>query len=318
MKPLISVIIPVYRVEEYLNECMESIVHQTYQNLEIILVDDGSPDNCPQMCDEWAKKDYRIKVIHKENGGLSSARNAALEIFKGEYVAFVDSDDWVDIHLYETLYSDIIAHDADISVIGTWKVYDNRKENITKNFKEREFTGEQALHDFLYLRNNLAGGTWDKLFRRELFTDLRFPEGLNAEDRYTHAVLYSKIKKLHFNPQPMYYYRYRENSICTSDINPHTFDRIQIVEKVCEYLDGMRYKDQKAVEYFKMKGYHDILYKLVFIGADKKYIKEYKKNTRKYFWKTIRNKEVSTGFKVKYTCACIAPVAYEKLKGIFR
>ena len=104
-EPLISIIIPVYGVEEYLNQCLESVVNQTYANLEIILVDDGSKDNCPAMCDGWANKDSRIKVVHKENGGLSSARNAGLDIFTGEYVAFVDSDDYIAQDMYELLYS---------------------------------------------------------------------------------------------------------------------------------------------------------------------------------------------------------------------
>ena len=103
MKPLISVIIPVYNVERYLDECIKSIVNQTYENLEIILVDDGSPDNCPRMCDDWAKKDERIRVIHKENGGLASARNAGMNICTGEYISFVDSDDWMELNAYESL-----------------------------------------------------------------------------------------------------------------------------------------------------------------------------------------------------------------------
>lgn len=103
-QPKISVIVPVYKVENFLDRCVESIVGQTYENLEIILVDDGSPDNCPAMCDKWAEKDGRIKVIHKENGGVSSARNAALDIVSGDYICFVDSDDWIDPGMYEFLY----------------------------------------------------------------------------------------------------------------------------------------------------------------------------------------------------------------------
>lgn len=102
-KPLISVIVPIYNVESYLNRCVESIVNQTYQNLEIILVDDGSPDNCPQICDDWARKDSRIKVIHKENGGLSDARNAGMNIATGEYISFIDSDDYVALDFCETM-----------------------------------------------------------------------------------------------------------------------------------------------------------------------------------------------------------------------
>lgn len=124
-QPKISVIVPVYKVENFLDRCVESIVGQTYENLEIILVDDGSPDNCPSMCDKWAEKDRRIKVIHKENGGVSSARNAALDIVSGDYIGFVDSDDWIDPGMYEFLYENSQKYDADISYCGTFYNYED-------------------------------------------------------------------------------------------------------------------------------------------------------------------------------------------------
>lgn len=124
-QPKISVIVPVYKVENFLDRCVESIVGQTYENLEIILVDDGSPDNCPAMCDKWAEKDGRIKVIHKENGGVSSARNAALDIVSGDYICFVDSDDWIDPGMYEFLYKNSQKYDADISCCGIFDDYDD-------------------------------------------------------------------------------------------------------------------------------------------------------------------------------------------------
>ncbi len=316
-QPLISVIVPVYNVEEYLDKCVESLVNQTYENLEILLIDDGSPDRCPQMCDEWAQKDNRIKVVHKENGGLSSARNAGLDNCAGEYVGFIDSDDWVDLKFFETLYNNLVEDDADISVVGVWKVYETEMKSQTEKFVRRSFTGEETLKNFLYMRNNLAGGVTDKIFKIKLFEGVRFPLGLIAEDRYVHAVIYSRINKLAFDPVPMYYYLTRENSICTSDLNPHTFDRIKIVEMICEYLDSINYNDKNAVEYFIMKGYHDVLYKLLTINAPRRYIREYQKKTRKYFWKIISNKEVSNGFKLKYCCFCFMPIMYEKIKKVF-
>ncbi len=114
MKPLISIIIPVYNVEQYLHRCVDSVLNQTYKNLEIILVNDGSPDNCPFICDEYAKKDKRIIVVHKENGGLSSARNAGLEIVQGEYISFIDSDDWIHENYIEILYKNLHEKKADI------------------------------------------------------------------------------------------------------------------------------------------------------------------------------------------------------------
>lgn len=317
-KPLISVIVPVYNVEEYLDKCMESIVNQTYSNLEILMIDDGSPDGCPEKCDKWAEKDSRIKVIHKENGGLSSARNAGLDNCHGDYVGFIDSDDWIDLKFFETLYNNIEQEDADISVVGVWKVYEHGKMSQTEKFSRKVFVGDEALHNFLYFKNNLAGGVTDKIFRTELFKGVRFPLGLIAEDRYVHAVIYSKITKLVFDPVPMYYYLTRENSICNAELNSHTFDRIQVTKMVCDYLNDIGYSDKKAIEYFKMKGYHDILYKLLTINAPYKYIREYKKNTRKYFWKTIFNNEVSLSFKAKYVCFCFIPKTYEKAKKVLK
>ena len=125
--PLISVIVPVYKAEAYLEKSVKSIINQTYKNLEIILVDDGSPDRCGEMCDEFAKKDSRIRVIHKANGGQSSARNAALDIMAGDYVGFVDSDDWIEPNMYEHLYNLILKNNAQISVCGLQCDYDDGK-----------------------------------------------------------------------------------------------------------------------------------------------------------------------------------------------
>ena len=120
--PLISVIVPVYKVEKYLNQCIESVLAQTYQNLEIILVDDGSPDRSGEICEEYAKKDTRIRVLHKSNGGLSTARNTGLQIISGAYIAFLDSDDYLAPDMYETLYRELIENDADIAVCGFVKI----------------------------------------------------------------------------------------------------------------------------------------------------------------------------------------------------
>ena len=127
MDSLISVIVPIYNVEKYLERCVESIINQTYKNLEIILVDDGSPDNCPQMCDDYAKKDSRIKVVHKKNGGLSDARNAGMKVATGEYVSFIDSDDYISLDFYETLLETIVDNDSDIVECSVVKFYENGK-----------------------------------------------------------------------------------------------------------------------------------------------------------------------------------------------
>ena len=165
MNSLISVIVPIYKVEKYLRKCVESILSQTHTNLEIILVDDGSPDNCGAICDEYAKQDARIKVIHKPNGGLSDARNAGLDIMTGEYVAFVDSDDWIGPRMYETLLQMLKLFQADIAIGGVAdELEQNGKVTTVKvtNYREKPFyeSATEAMHSFF----TTAWAAWDKLY----------------------------------------------------------------------------------------------------------------------------------------------------------
>lgn len=172
---LISVIIPVYKVEKYLDECIQSVINQTYKNLEIILVDDGSPDNCGKICDEYAKKDNRIKVIHKENGGLSSARNAGLDIARGEYISFIDSDDYVSKDFIKNM--SIQMANADLIICGMKNVYKedekcDEKENVV--IKNETLTFIEANQKLIKPKNEIYVTACNKLYRRELFDNLRF------------------------------------------------------------------------------------------------------------------------------------------------
>lgn len=313
-KPLISVIVPIYKVEKYMDKCIDSIVRQTYKNLEILLIDDGSPDGCPRICDEWEKKDSRIIVIHKENGGLSSARNIGLDHCHGQYVSFVDSDDWIDERFIEVLYEGIIDNEVDISVVGVWRVYPDKKISPTENMATRIFSKEETVYSYLYFKNNLVGGVADKLFRTELFNDIRFPMGITSEDRYAWALICNKIRKLYFNPEPLYYYVCREGSITNSKLNKNTFDVIKITEMVCDYLMSTGFQDMAAIDFFRMKAYLDTLYKMLTINAPNNLIEEYKKKTRSFFGKVMQNKRVSLHFKIKYFCYCFFPKKYEYLK----
>ena len=152
MEDLITVIVPVYKVEKYIRRCIESIINQTYRNLEIILVDDGSPDDCGKICDEYAKKDNRIKVIHKENGGLSDARNKALDLANGKYVIFVDSDDYIEKNAIGYLYKLIQKYNTDIAIGLVNSIYDGEKNSILKNKESniKVYNKEQALETMLY------------------------------------------------------------------------------------------------------------------------------------------------------------------------
>lgn len=182
-KDLISIIVPVYNMEQYLERCMNSIWQQTYTNLEIILVDDGSTDQSPQMCDEYARKDTRIKVVHKQNGGLSDARNAGLAIASGAYIGYVDSDDWIEPDMYEKMHEACIEHDAQVAICRYAQVY---KDHTVQggNGKVTAFDKEELLriyiggHDDYIIYNSV----WSKLFARELVDGVQFPKGKNSED----------------------------------------------------------------------------------------------------------------------------------------
>ncbi len=232
MKDKISVIIPVYKVEAYLDDCLRSVVEQTHQNLEIILVDDGSPDNCPAICDAWASKDSRIRVIHKENGGLSDARNAGLDMASGDYVAFVDSDDWVKPNFLKTLLSALNTEDADISACAIVSCFPDHSE--TWGCPSYAVTDSEATLAMLYRDTDYPVAAGNKLYRRELWASLRFPVGKLCEDAFTTYQLVHRAKKIVQLPQALYCYRIRPNSIMTSQFTPKKMDEEEAWR--CNYL----------------------------------------------------------------------------------
>lgn len=210
-EPKISVIVPIYKVEPYLRKCLDSIVNQTYRNLEIILVDDGSPDNCGAICDEYAAKDQRVRVIHKANGGLSSARNAALEIATGAYIGFVDSDDWIEVKMFEVLLSGLQTAGADISVCGHYEEYKSHRKEFTWP-KQLVLDKERALEKLLQ-NDQMKNLVWDKLFCRNLFDNIRFPEGKTFEDMAIMHWLFLQAEKVVCLPNALYHYLQRSGSI---------------------------------------------------------------------------------------------------------
>lgn len=231
---LVSVIVPVYNVEPYLQRCLDSIVNQTYTNLEIILVDDGSLDNCPRICDENAAKDNRIKVIHKKNGGLSDARNTGLDICKGEYISFVDSDDWLDEKYIDTLLNLAIKSNADIAIGEHKRIYSS-KPFFVKNEKETEQTlSTQEALNILFKRSHLSFIlSWGKIYRRFLFNNIRFPQGKFHEDEFTTYLILYNAKKIAYTSETLYYYFQRINSIM---VTPHPYDLLEAEETQFAFL----------------------------------------------------------------------------------
>lgn len=232
-KHLISVIIPVYGVEAYLDRCVESVVNQTYNNLQIILVDDGSPDHCPAMCDAWAEKDCRIKVIHKENGGLSDARNAGLAQASGDYICFVDSDDWLDLRFIDILHRTAIENDCQISeceyIITSGPVPDVDIAGSTTVYTI-ENAMEQHLRDKCFRQV-----VWNKLYRREVIS-VPFEKGKYHEDVFWTYQIIANCQHLAHVEAPLYCYFQREGSIMGQAYSLKRLDAVEAAVQRCKFV----------------------------------------------------------------------------------
>lgn len=245
MDPLISVIIPVYKVEAYLDQCVQSIVNQTYKNLEIILVDDGSPDRCPQMCDDWALKDSRIKVIHKTNGGLGDARNAGLKIATGDYVSFIDADDWCEKNMLQSLLEVCLRFDAPMAICNVlidWEcgwateqtVFADSRISLSKDEVLRRFFSDK-----------LTAWAWNKLYRRDLASLLDYPKQ-SYEDIPVARELFSKVEKVAFTGELQYHYRQRQGSIVNSKVNISQYTLIDELRKNLEMARRFGYEKEAS------------------------------------------------------------------------
>ena len=225
MSERISVIVPVYKVEPYLRKCVDSILAQTYTNLEVILVDDGSPDSCGAICDEYAAKDNRVRVIHKHNGGLSDARNAGLNIATGDWLSFIDSDDWIEASMYETLLHNATKNNAEISIGGVVdEVLTDNGIVITKTTQGGSVVTEvrekqSAIRHFLCN----SWSAWDKIYRRMVFDGVRYPVGEINEDEAIALQLLEKCERVVYTNEVFYHYIKRPESITTSSFSPKKF-----------------------------------------------------------------------------------------------
>lgn len=207
--PIISVIVPVYEVEAYLERCVDSLLSQSMRNIEIILIDDGSPDACGEICDRYAAHDPRVRVIHQENAGLSAARNAGLELARGEWIMFVDSDDWVEPDFCRLPYEAALAHGADLVIFGNIK--HRKNDNILKKHIEEGALGREESVAYVVKKNITV---WNKLYHRSLFHEIRFPEGYVHEDVVATPKLVHAARSVYRLDACLYHYVYRADSIC--------------------------------------------------------------------------------------------------------
>ena len=239
--PLISVIIPVYKVEPYLDTCVSSVVNQSYRNLEIILVDDGSPDACPAMCDAWADRDSRVRVIHKENGGLSDARNAGLAAMTGDYISFVDSDDWLGEEFYRNLMESMEVVDAQIAVSRIVRHYEDHEEDDGFVSEKDVFTPEEVFATYI-TGHGITCEAWNKVYRKSCFADLRYPAGRLNEDEFITYKVVDRAERIAYCKDAAYYYRQREGSIMYSHIPTDNFDFLDASLERLKYFEK-RYPD---------------------------------------------------------------------------
>lgn len=264
IKMLVSVIIPVYGVEQYLQGCVDSVLVQTYRNLEIILVDDGSKDACPQICDNYVKKDSRIRVIHKKNGGLSDARNAGIDIATGDFLTFVDSDDRIHPQMIESMINVIIKYNADIAICDYKKVsqeIEQYNENKKSNEVE-EFTGIEACAK-MYTEYPSFVVSCAKLYKQSLWKEKKFPKGKCHEDEFTSYLKFLEAEKIVYLKRELYCYLERQGSIMNSMYSEKRLDRFDALNAQIKLFKEKNLVDlekqvYKRYFYFVLKGLEEV------------------------------------------------------------
>lgn len=231
---LITVVVPVYNVELWLDRCINSIINQTYRNLEIVLVDDGATDNSGVMCDEWKTIDNRIKVLHKVNGGLSDARNAGIKIATGKYITFVDSDDSIDLDMIEYLYQLLIKHKCGMSLCSHRVFFEkSNKVKSLGNGKEEVLSAEECIKKMCY-HDSVDTSAWGKLYERDLFNNIEYPVGKLFEDIGTTYKTFIASERIACGYKDKYTYYIRPNSITTRGFNIRKLDLLEMTDKMGE------------------------------------------------------------------------------------
>lgn len=229
LKELISIIIPIYKVEDYLDRCVQSILNQTYKKFEVILVDDGSPDRCPELCDEWAKKDKRIKVIHKENGGLSDARNVGMEMASGEFIAFVDSDDWISTFYLECLMNVMKETGCDIIECEILRTSEKNVQKDIFRVEEKKavvFQTKDALKQLIQ-DECFHQYVWNKLYKRSVIRNILFEKGRTNEDEFWTYQVFGNAVTVGKVDIPLYYYYQRNTSIMGTGYSLNRLDTLE-------------------------------------------------------------------------------------------
>ena len=250
---LISVIVPVYNVEDYLEECINSILSQTYTNLEILIVNDGSTDNSLEILQKFSQKDSRISIFTKENGGLSSARNYAIDRANGKYFTFIDSDDYIEENYIEYLMESLIDNEADISIVNSYHMINGKRKDIINNDGSVSIFSRRGVLEKMYSKENdfigILQSAQGKLYKKKLFNNIRYPLGKKYEDAFTTYKLYLNSEKIVYTNIALYAYRIREGSILRSGYSLSNLDVLEMFEERINILENNGY-DTKTDRYY--------------------------------------------------------------------
>ena len=305
---LITIIIPIYNVEKYLEKCINSVLEQTYRNIEVILVDDGSPDNCGKICDEYKKKDSRIIVIHKKNGGLSDARNKGIDIANGKYVYFLDSDDYIERDTIQYLYNNVCKYNAQIAIAGIRDIFENQSKNKKYSDRSKEeivkiLNSKEALETMLY-NTEFSNMACNKLYEKKLFSKIRYPKGKLYEDLGTTYKVLNLADKIVLSSKMTYnYLADRKSSIMNQKYSKNRMQSLIFMEEIVDFV-RKKYPDIELAAISRM--YMEcifILLKLPFKNykEDNKKVKNF---IKKYRWVVIKNKKLP----IKQKLLCIITI----------
>lgn len=321
MKELVSVVLPIYNVDKYLIKCIETVINQTYKNIEIILVDDGSTDNSGTICDTFKEKDNRIKVIHKKNGGLSDARNIGLKNAHGRYICFIDSDDYISEKYVEKLYKLIKINNAQIALCNFQRVDENEQiiseEKILSEILSGKETLEKLNNKNFYPSSVVA---WNKLYDISLFDNILYPIGKLHEDEFTTYKLYYIAPKVAITSEVLYYYRVVQTSITNRNFNKKRLDILEALEERIKFFkcnNEQKLYELALIEYESVLMIYYMNCKL-YLNNSKEIQKEILKKYQENYKEAVQSKQCSTINKIKFGIALKSPTLYYNIKKIIK
>lgn len=310
---LVSVVIPIYNVEIYLRQCVDSVRSQTYRNIEIILVDDGSPDYCPAICDEYEKLDPRVRVVHKANGGLSDARNAGTAIARGEYIAYVDSDDWITPDYIEVLMRLIVANHAEMAVCGAKRAMTRDATMLKRKSKTYVLTGMETLEKMLY-QNGIDTGAWARMTKTSVVRRYPFPKGKLFEDLGTTYKYLSDCQHVVLTDKKLYFYYQNPTSITRSAFNAKRLDIISIIDELATQVLQKYPAMESAVMSRKFSAYSYALRQLSGRTSDYEQLQTHLwKFIKDYRWMMLLDKNARVKNRLAALAAYLGCKIYQRL-----